>query len=359
LRILSESEALLVQDLLAGPRLDREPGRTVDALPRRTRQSVLQRIFLREWVKIRVVPHPVAANKPFVSFALARPFADTVRKSAIEWSSIPEAVVVWEAPDLIFGVFFSSSGESRSRSFRSLIASIKSPRELYIELDARKDIVPVYFDFEAAWRKIADLPGVVTYPHPLPGTSLPSRPRLTARQNSESALAQLVASPFLQAGGSGLHSEFRSLPSGSRSRTLLRKGYAEVRRFLDPTQICRWVTNFPRGIVFIYGHLQDGASPPRLFQKLIEEARISPFLYVTDNAHVLIGVLADEKHPPEPGAPDALKDYSRPGVLSILSSGLFSITIARESLSSLITRVDHRYDRLFDPDSWAGTDSPV
>jgi hypothetical protein len=346
-RALSEAEGLLTQRVLAGdvsgPR-STEGGTDV---PRRTRQTVVQRIYQRGWVHDRYVPNPAVIDRPFVTFALAQPYSEEVVRAAQRWRQEAGTVLLWVSHETLFGVFFSRDERSRSRLAENLRASVKDRTEILLALDLRDQAIPVYFDFEAAWSRVAGLRGAISYPHSLPGVAVDP-----ARSDGERAggrnlrpLLELVGTPFPSGRfssarlGSSLHLR------GNAEQRYLRHGWMERRTFLEPMEVARWVSDFPRRVAFVQGELISGATAPALFHALVEECRINPFLYATDHQRILLATFSQE-----PGARRSENDLPRAGVLATLQRFLRGITIVRDSLDSMSTVVDHRYDHLFDAD---------
>ncbi|MCI4323111.1 MAG: hypothetical protein L3K03_03675 [Thermoplasmata archaeon] len=346
-RALSEAEGLLTQRVLAGEGSGpRSPGSGTE-VPRRTRQTVVQRIYQRGWVHDRYVPNPAWIDRPFVTFALAQPYSEEVVRAAQRWRQEAGTVLLWVSPETLFGVFFSRDERSRSRLAEKLRSSVRDRTEILLALDLREQAIPVYFDFEAAWSRVAGLSGAISYPHSLPGVVVDP-----ARSEGEPSggrnlrpLSELVGTSFPSGRfrsprlGSSLHIR------GNVEQRYLRHGWMERRTFLEPTEVARWVSDFPRRVAFVQGEMLPGATAPALFHALVEECRINPFLYATDHQRVLLATFSQD-----PGTRRSEREIPRAGVLATLQKSLRGITIVRDSLDSMSTLVDHRYDHLFDTD---------
>jgi hypothetical protein len=295
-RVLSDAEGILTQHALAGERSDDGSPRGGRELPRRTRQTVLQRIYQRGWVHDRYVPSPALVGRPHVTFALAQPFSEDVVRAAQRWQRASGGVLLWVSPETLFGVYFSRDVRARSRLVESLTASVKERTEIVLSVDLREQSVPVYFDFEAAWNRVAGRAGAISYPHSLAGTGVhPDRPESEPPSaRAYRSLSELVARPFpsgrfVPSGmGASLHL------GGVPEQRYLRHGWVERRTFLEPTEVARWVSDFPRRLAFVHGELLPGATAPRLFRALVEGCRINPFLYVTDDRHVLLATFSHD-----------------------------------------------------------------
>src|SRR5271155_4951933 len=85
-RVLSPAEASLTGSLLGG----HDPRRSVDPMnrpiPRRTRETALRRVYLREWISDRFVPNPRVIGRPLVTLALVRPYLEELGARARKWA---------------------------------------------------------------------------------------------------------------------------------------------------------------------------------------------------------------------------------------------------------------------------------
>lgn len=277
-----------------------------------------------------------------VTFLVRRPFADQMHAVVSRWLASRELVFFWEAPDLLFGVFWSSDADSRSPVLKSIFGECQGPHELKLDVDIRDSFVPVYFDFEAAWSKLSNLEGTLAYPRGLPGTYLVKTQVPGDTSVGRTDLAHVIGVPFLPVGSI----PWKGMGHGPASRRMinreLRAGRVEHRAFLCPTDVSRWAAGFPTDLVLIYGDRIPGDSPSLFFRELVEKLGLSPFLFGADKDRVIIALLSG-------GALTraSATDYAG-SVLAVLQRYLQSITTVREPLSQITAHLEHRYDRLIE-----------
>jgi hypothetical protein len=328
LRALSRAEGIVVQELLAGPSASRRSPSSA-SLPRRTEQTVRQRVIARDWVVPRYVPDPAALGLPIVSFVLAHPFTERARDLSDLWAATPACVFVWESSERMFGVFLAPSTAEAKRVVETALPDRLVHSHSALETDTRSGAVPVYFDFEAIWSKYAGLGGTRSYPHSLPAELAdaggPRDPDLTAGERA--AMGRLLHRPFQ--GTSASTRGGLGLLDGARERRCLAAGWIEPRYFLDPVAVHRWAAGFPDAVAFVQGDLRPGSKPSELFREVVELCRIGPFLFATANGRVLLGTFARLK-------PSATTPPARP-VLATLRRHLANIRVDRIPLGSIQT----------------------
>jgi len=329
----------VVGDLLAGARSVHD--RTArEPIPRRTWQSIRQRLIARDVIKERYVPDPAVLGRPLVTFALAQPYAERRAEAIALWRGQGGASHVCAFRTALFGIFFLSGPEDLN-ALRTRLAQPQVHQDLYfLECDSREPSVPVFWDFEAAWAQVTGLPGTLAYPHPLPSSpQTPGNlPQSSANADRE-AVRSLVAEP--PEAGSKPRSErwIGRLSRGNRESRLLREGKVEFRSFLDPLECSRWADNFPDAVMIVRGTLLSDAAPAALFRALVEECGVSPFLFATNHEAVLLAALSDRRT----GSGRARASRRTPP-LAVMQQFLRQIVVLREPLDTLTMVVDHRYD---------------
>lgn len=305
-------------------------------LPPRTFEDIRQRAYSEGWVYDRYVPDLVRLGKPSVTVVLAQPYAEDLEKVANSWKDDPTNILLWQWPETLFGVFVAADQGAFSRIPDDPSSGFR--RELRVTASIPRAELPVYFDFEAAWSRFAELNGAMAYPHGLvggaDGEALP-----TFSDGTRERVRALVERPFRVESAPGpLRVSPFFLPRPQQG--LLEDGAVERRVLLDICRARAFKDRRMDQVAFLHGELFPGTGPEQLFRRLMA-MRVTPFLFVTDGARVLLGALS-----PAPPAPNG--SAGRPAVLANVSQFLRGISIAREPLDSLRILVDHRYDRLFD-----------
>jgi hypothetical protein len=354
LREISRSEALVVAELLAGSRTHGD-GSTSNPLPRRTRQVIHHRLVARDSLKERYVPNPAALGRPIVTFALAQPYAEMHPRATATWQSQQDGVDLWSFKDTLFGVFFLK-GAQEARALRGRLGDPLVHRSIFfLDCDSRVATVPVFFDFGAVWAEITGLQDIQSYPHPLPSYAGTGGNPLTPVSNADrGALHSLMTRQLIVGDEFVSRAWMNRLAQGARERRLVRRRVAEFRTFLDPAACSRWVRNFPEGVAFVQGTLVEGGTAPELFHGLVEDCRVSPFLFATDGGDVLFGCLSKRVDDRE-RRPSSI----RTPMSTMTKRFLSRIVVLREPLTGLSPLVDHRYDRPFSQPNREGESGPA
>lgn len=278
-----------------------------------------------------------------MTVALTQPFAEQLRSSITRWKSISGLVHFWTSSDLLFGVFFSADKPS-AISIREQVEQT-SRGATVVTMDASTQPVPVYFDFEHGWVRVANLTGTSSYPVSLPRTLRGLNPStLPSPGQGLQGLRTLVESPFISPAGLAPGGRAPPALSESVARRIMRAGWAEPRCFLDPLAVARTVSGFPGQVAFVWGNLVGGRGPDEPFRALVQECDIGPFLYVHEKKRVFFATLAGW-HPSE--TPLASQRLRRPP-LTVLGEHLCDIASIRVPIEELECIVNHRYDRLFE-----------
>lgn len=327
MRYLTPAEAVVIRSILAN-----EPGREVDrirssGIPRRTYQEIRRRAFREEWLSDTFVPSGPAYGRPFVTFALVRPYLDHIEQDRQRWANDASVVLLWSSPEILFAVSFSPEPLQLEGRYRE---------QLLLTVDARRPHVPAYFDFEGLWAGLAGLDGLLEYPQPLPGTGAPPGGRLAAPEAYAGVRPRRTpAGVVLTRPGSG---DTRHGPSAlpRHLRRSARLGYLRYRVFPRLDRIPPFPDASVDGFAFVFGSLAMDCHPEELFQALIWNARVFPFLFVTDGRTVLIGAATSSA--PRTGGGSSLAEIGR---------YLNRIRVVRLPLRSISTTIDHEYGRWF------------
>jgi hypothetical protein len=117
------------------------------------------------------------------------------------------------------------------------------------------------------------------------------------------------------------------------------------RVFPDFTRIPALLGRRVEGFSFIHGKLKLGGRPQALFQELAQGPGVTPFLFATNGAEVLMAALSTDSS--GAGTPGGGRG---PSVLGTLERFLTDVEVNRERLEAVNMVVDHRYDRLFGGD---------
>ena len=330
--------------VLLAARPDRERERLHQVpVPRSTYHAVRRRAYEEGWLRDRYVPHPVPVGLPWVTFLIARPFADRLEEFGRAIAEEPGNVVLWSGAQASLAVIFQAEAAEAKR----LIARIQSSRltsaPWSVTVRADAPAIPVYFDFEGLWCHLAGLEGTLAYPHGL-GGPIEGRENdgggASLSSHQKWAIGELLRRPFVATGqgrGGHLVGPF-GLPFSQRK--MLAKGWVTHRTLLDPARVPEHRGKVADQVVFITGTPKSGARPEILFATLTRECRVFPFLFVVGPDRWLLSALGGSNPmPSEPAGP-------RRPVLPTLRLYLEGIEILQEAASGFIAQVDHRYDRL-------------
>ncbi|MGA8710028.1 MAG: hypothetical protein WB786_02220, partial [Thermoplasmata archaeon] len=185
--------------LAARPDRERERLRQVP-VPRSTYHAVRRRAYEEGWLRDRYIPHPVPLGRPWVTFLVARPFADRVEEFGRAVAEDPGNVVLWSGPQTALAVTFHAQPGEAKRLLDRVASGRLAATPWSVTVRADAPTVPVYFDFEGLWCHLAGLEGTLAYPHGL-GGPLAGRdedepqPALSAHQRW--AVGELLRRPFV------------------------------------------------------------------------------------------------------------------------------------------------------------------
>lgn len=344
MRTLTESEARVVSVLLAArPDRERDRLRAVD-VPRSTYHAVRRRAYEEGWLRDRYIPHPGSVGRPFVTFAVLRPFADRFPEAVDQLAADPGTAVLWTGAQIALAVLFHAKETDARRTTGSIASHRLAPEPMVVTVRADGPSVPVYFDFEGLWCNVVGLAGTLAYPHGLGGAVEGidvDEPSMRPTPHQWWAIGELLRRPFPPDGvaGRGPHL-VGPLGLPFSQRRLLERGWVVHRSILDPSRVPPYQGKAADQVVLISGRPKTNARPEVLFATLSRESRVFPFLFVVGAQRWLLGAMGGSTPLPE-----ALRASRRP-VLPTLQEFLEGIEIVQESAAGFRAPVDHRYDRL-------------
>jgi hypothetical protein len=328
--------------LAARPDRERERLHQVQ-VPRSTYHAVRRRAYEELWLRDRYIPHPLPLGFPFVSFVLARPFADKFEEYATRAAADPGNVFLWTGGPIALAIFFHRREADRSKWGAQVQRERLAGPPTTITVPTDQPSVPVFFDFEGLWCHLAGLPGTLAYPHGLGGPlggdgPEDGTPSLTSHRSW--AIGELLRRPFAGAdAGKGPHL-VGPLGLPFAQRRMLARGWVEHRTLLDPAPLPPYQGKSPDQVALITGVPRSYGRPEALFAELTRECRVFPFLFVVGSERWLLGALGSSSPP----APDS--SSPRRPVLATLREYLEGIEVVQEPATQFSARVDHRYDRL-------------
>jgi hypothetical protein len=346
-RALTDSEARVIAVLLAA-RPDRERERLHQVgIPRSTYHAVRRRAYEEGWLRDRYVPNPVPLGRPYVTFLVARPYADRSAEFARTVTASDGNVVLWTGTQLAVAVFFHRGAKDGTRLAERVEKEKLASAPLATVVRADGPSVPVYFDFEGLWSHLAGLDGTLAYPHGLGGPPEEependglATPALTPHQSW--ALGELLRRPFTaaeQGRGGHLVGPF-GLPFSQRR--MLAKGWITHRTLLEPARLPPYQGRSADQVVLIAGTPKAGARPEALFATLTRDCRVFPFLFVVGTERWILGALGG-------AGPAGGPASERRPVLPTLRESLEGIEILQEPATDFTSPVDHRYESLLPP----------
>jgi hypothetical protein len=339
MKSVSEGEAAVIRVLLASVPLSERERTSITGLSGRTFERIRRRAYTSGCVFDRLVPSPSFMGFVSVIFVTAHPFAEDLERVQQTWKTHPSNVLLWRGSETIFGVFFSSL------SIAQILSSLSIPRgrsePFVVAAPSNTARIPVYFDFEGAWSRFTSQRGTLAYPHSLPTWSPGMLRASTGQHLDRTPLERMVRRPFRSGAENGVVRVNRVFMPRSERR-LIEQQVVEKRTILDPRKVGSFQGRSIDRIAFVMGELDSPGGEVALFRTLIG-ARVSPFLFASDDSRVLLATLAPAPMETEESG------SARPAVLQILQRHLRRIQIVREPIHSLSVVVNHRYDRLFQP----------
>lgn len=303
-------------------------------LARRTYQAAIERALDGGWIAARTVPDPV-------SFGYPRARVAAFRSGALGSPPAPDLL----SPSSRHAVFLRGSQITFALSFeppgRPARPEGDNRPEAGVTIDADLEASPigVYFDYGAAFSRLAGLSGAPGYPHALPAPP----PAWHARRTPlPPALRRELAQALAPGGGfsSGPSAGGTSAASGRAALArALRRGWVGSRTFLDPTRVPAPGPRSLEQLVIVWGRRRAGGGG--LLSRLLEECAAAPVLYVSDGSFTLLLLLTAR-------GPSPPRERRAP-VLGTVQEALEGVQVVRQPLRELQTLVHHRYEALLAP----------
>jgi hypothetical protein len=337
---LTRAEATVLLSLLGADWNETERSRIrASGIPRSTYQEAKRRLYQEGYLQNRFVPDPYAFGMNGFRFVLARPFVDEVGSVARLLEEDPRTVTLWVSPTALFAVQMVGLPPADRRPDGSL-GSAEIPGTV-VSLDAAVQAghIPVFFDLEGVWARVAGASGPRRYPRGVPcpsGHEGETHPPLSPR--TAVALRELLARPFDSA-MEGRDPARVAAPFLPRSeRHVLALGWASWRVLPSFSKRLAHNGRELRQLIFVTGRLQPAVRLPFVTSALARRTGASPLVAATDGTRVILAAL---------GGTGAREGTARPGsVLGTLTATLTDLQIVREDLSTIDTRIDLRFDRL-------------
>ncbi|MCI4366925.1 MAG: hypothetical protein L3K08_04155, partial [Thermoplasmata archaeon] len=225
---LTDAEAKVVWSALALPGAAERARLDGSGLASSTYHAARRRAYAEGWLRDRYVPDPVAFGYPIATFLLGRPYAEQIHAVGRRWGETEGAALVWTGTPMALGVFFHPTLNASRRAMERLQAVLPLRDVSTLTVDLSEQRIPVYFDYEGAWARIAGIPVSPSYPAGLgygAGVSMEdSAPRRPVPDRHRPTAHELMERPFVPAAPGVV----RLLGFGGldrRQRDLLEDGY--------------------------------------------------------------------------------------------------------------------------------------
>lgn len=355
-RVVTRAEADVVQYLLSLPRSDFVPRSVRREMPRRTFQTVRNRVISNGWVSGRCIPDPTSIGHPIMSSLLAVPYAEKAQALLLDWRHSKGCAVLWSFPALLFGIFFSESREAAEILERRLLGPDKTRTSDTVLVDCGTASVPVYFDFEGGWCAATNLGAPIAYPQSLGGVE---RAQESARLIDAAAHDREILRGMLERTNLAIYPPDWGWPEAGASRrdARLERAYLDrqvvsFRNFLNLDVMHTHASGLPTNVIFVSGTLLERGHQSHLFRDLVS-GDVHPFLFLTDSVRVLFAALA---FPTSMTLPFSAKRGSP--VMATLESHLRDIGYWREPVEGLLVATNHRYHQLIpEPENGGGSEA--
>jgi len=307
-------------------------------IPRSTYQEAKRRLYQEGYLKNRFVPDPHALGMQGFRIRVARPFVDEVATVASALAGDPRTVTLWVGPTALFVVQLVAAGKEAPADGAPALGSI-SGTVADVTATRPAEEIPIFFDAEGAWSRVAGAAGPRSYPRGVPcprARDDDDHAKLTPR--TAVALRELLARPFdesIEARNVALV----AAPFLPRSqRQVLAQGWAAWRVLPSFSKTLAHEGKELRQLILVAGNLKPGLHLNDLTGFLARRTGASPFLAATDGTRVVLGSFGGvgARGGPTPGV----------SVLGSLRAALNDLQIVREDLASLETRLDLRFDRI-------------
>jgi hypothetical protein len=345
-RNLTKNEAVVIKSLLSGSAGSGEDRIRKSGLARSTYRDAKRRMYASGIVEDRYIPSGAAAGAFRVSFLIARPYTNKAMQASQVLSGVPGTVVCWASPQLLFGVAFSLNETIYQSLHRQIQQGAFGTVVLCMEVDPDPRRIPVYFDYEGAWGHFTGLSGSARYPRAIPHSSgSPIGPPLM-RTRDATSFRQLLQRPLTGEGRRHEPHLFGPAALPRLQQRWLGQGLVDWRVLLSPQNPPSYRGVSVSELLFVLGVLRNRKGLAALLSDLTETCGAYPFLLASDGNQVLLSSLATGRTNATDGP---LMAPPRAPVTPVLSSHLDNIDCIRQPLSLLQIVVNHRYDRLVDP----------
>jgi hypothetical protein len=341
MRSLSVAETQVISSMLATSPKTEEERLVVSGVPRSTFKAVRKKVIAHGWLRERWMPDPVHIGVNLIDFVVAQPFADRRSKVLQAARQDPSVVELWSSAETIFAVCFRTGSHPVGPSLTDTVQASKG-RSWIVQVDPTRETVPIYFDYEGAWSRLCRRDGLWGYPQSLGGNSRDHTGRTgkqSIAENSKELLDLLSTSGLEDPLGKSKPILARWKAARGRAR-LVRLGSVTRRLIPDFQRIPDFQGLRFERLALITGKRRPDADVRHALSRLIFEARAAPFLFAVDSKRILIGT-----HSPAPPS----VQIGRISVLGLIEQYLSEIQVIRESISSIVTWVDHEYGRILGP----------
>ncbi|MCI4349131.1 MAG: hypothetical protein L3J93_02790 [Thermoplasmata archaeon] len=343
MRALTDAEAKTIAVLLGSAASPERVRLQRCGLPRSTYHAARRRAYTEGWLRDRYVPEPERFGLRWATFLVARPFADRVEELSRRWSAHEGTTLLLVSPRAVIGVFLARTESAAREMARGSGWGELASSSTSLVADLQGPSVPVYFDFEGLWSHLAGIEGTVTYPMGLGGSAPAENDVPLPSEHQKWAAGELAYRPFADSSPAALGRLVGPLGLPFSQQRLVALGWVNHRVFLDPSRLSAYRGNAADLYVFISGSLLPGIRPEVVFQTLVRECEVFPFLYVVGDGRLLIGAMGASR-PPRPGA-RAGPARTQP-VMPTLQKSITGIELLQEPASGFAVAVDHRYDRV-------------
>jgi len=340
-RFLSETEAKVLQAMLAGVASPGEGRFEAFHVPRSTFWSVRNKALRNGWLSEHYVPFPDPAGVRSVVFEVGRPISERRDDALRAWMARAGTVLLWQFRELLFSVVWETGDNVGATPTEGEDLSMSPPPLFHQVWTVRADPgaagVPIYFDFEGAWARWSGSGKPISYPIPLvdpgiepPGGGPSHGPIPPAREEGDAPTGSAVS-----VAAAGPSNPVEARPPADPGVRQVQLGRAQRRVFPDLSRIPSLEGRRIEQVIFVTGLLREAKPPRELLEVLLRDAEVAPFLVAFDPVRWMMALLSPRPpNVPKHGVP----------VTRALSEYLRDIDIERASLSALRPVLDHRYE---------------
>ena len=339
MQALTKGEATVLLSLLGAQWSETERSRIrASRIPRSTYQEAKRRLYQEGYLKNRFVPDPHALGMRGIRFRVARPTVDEMASAANALVNDPHTVTLWVGQAALFVVQLVPEAQGGTTRPDSVAGAISGT---VVDLTALRTLeeVPIFFDVEGAWARVAGAAGPRSYPRGIPcppGRAGEERARLTPR--TAVALRDLLARPFDASIGARDTSRVAAPFLPRNQRQVLAQGWADWRVLPSFSKTLAYDGRELRQLIIVTGELASGVDVRELAGFLVRRTGSSPFLAASDGSRAILVSF---------GGTGARTSSAPSGsVLGSLRATLNNLQIVREDLATLDSRLDLRFDRL-------------